>query len=154
MRKFFCIIWFFLSFITIKAQYQGPVPSIIEGYGADGEHSVSVVSFESPLWKERNVDVFYPGEITEPVPVIFFSHGYGGNDTTNYLSLLKHIASVGYAVVFSPYKTILSSNEERYNTLFEGFNKAVKDYSNIIDSTKVGFVGHSFGGGAIPEMAR
>jgi acetyl esterase/lipase len=51
-------------------------------------------------------------------------------------------------VVFVPYRTVDISVDHRYQTLWEGFIKAATDYPNIIDTQKVGFMGHSFGGGA------
>jgi Secretion system C-terminal sorting domain len=38
---------------------------------------------------------------------------------------------------------------ERYDILLHGFQLAARNYPNIIDTTRVGFTGHSFGGGAL-----
>lgn len=153
MKKLFTSISILLLLTNANAQYQGPVAPIESGYGADGEHGVSVVSFPSPLWPERDVTIFYPADLTEAVLTVFYSHGYGGSETSNCIELFHHIAKAGYAIVFSPYSKT-SSYEEIYNTLFEGFKKAVGNYPQIIDSSRVGFMGHSFGGGATPEMAK
>lgn len=51
--------------------------------------------------------------------------------------------------MFVPYQTIGVTVPDRYSNLLNGFIKAAHDYPNIIDTTKVGFVGHSFGGGAV-----
>ena len=144
----------FILSTNLFAQYEGSVPRITSGYGANGIHNVSVISFPSPLWSAKEIVIFYPSDIIEPVPVIFYSHGFRGNDTTYVRELYNHIASRGYALVYSPYKTYVTTNEERYNTLFEGFKKAIQDYPNILDSSRCGFIGHSFGGGATPEMAQ
>jgi len=140
-------------FFTANAQYEGPVPPIDTGYGSDGPHGESVVTFPSPLWPAEDVTITYPSDLTTPVPTIFFSHAWGLTDPAVYAELLDHIASWEYAVVFSPYKTTGASFAERYNILFEGFKTAVQDYPHILDSSRCGFVGHSFGGGATPEMA-
>jgi len=124
------------------------------GFGAIGTYSVSSISFQNSLVSNIDVSIFYPEDITEAVPTIFFSHGYGASDTTSYIELLHHATNVGYAIVFSPYLTTSTTIEERYNMLFDGFEKAVRDYPHIIDSTRVGFMGHSFGGGATPAMAQ
>ncbi len=134
------------------AQFEGPVPHISEGYGAEGPHGVATVSFPSPLWTTKDVTVYYPSDLTDPVPVIFYSHAWGLNDAGIYSDLLQHMASRGYAVVFSPYKTIGSTDEERYDILFEGFHEAVLEYPLLLDSSRCGFMGHSFGGGATPAM--
>lgn len=154
MKKLLIItIPILLLLANSNAQFQGPVAPIESGYGSDGIHGVAVISFPSPLWPDKEVAIFYPADLTEPVLTIFYSHGYGGSDTTNCIELFYHIAKAGDAIVFSPYNTT-STYEEIYNTLFEGFKKAVGNYPQIIDSSRVGFMGHSFGGGATPEMAQ
>jgi hypothetical protein len=82
------------------------------------------------------------------VPTIFYSHAFGGNDPNNISGFLNFVAKKGYAVVYVPYQTIGVTVQERYSNLLNGFTKAAQDYPTIIDTTKVGFVGHSFGGGA------
>jgi hypothetical protein len=42
---------------------------------------------------------------------------------------------------------------ELYQVLFDGFVAAANQYPNLIDTRKVGFAGHSFGGGATPSLA-
>lgn len=142
-----------LCLVTAQAAYQGPVPPPPSGYGAAGSCTVATVSFPSPFWQEQQVDLFYPKNVVLPVPAIFFSHGYGGTKSVYYQEMMTHLATRGYGAVFSPYKTLGATHEERYNMLFEGFKEAIHRYPHIIDSTRVGFAGHSFGGGATPAMA-
>lgn len=126
----------------------GPISRPTSGYGKDGSNDVATVSFPSPLYAGRYVTVFYPKGITSPRPVIFYSHPYGGEDSSYNLGLYNFIAKKGYVVVFAPYPTFGVTVEERYNTLWQSFTKAVVNYPGIIDTTKVAFMGHSFGGGA------
>ena len=100
------------------------------------------------MYAGKNVEVFYPAGITSPKPTIFYSHPYGGEESSYNIGLYEFIAKKGYVVVFAPYPTTGVSIDDRYNTLWQSFRKAVTDYPNIIDTTKVGFMGHSFGGGA------
>lgn len=130
------------------AQYTGSVPPISSGYGADGAHSVSVTTISNDHYFSHDISVFYPQGTTTPIPTIFFSHGYGASDTTFNIETLYHIASKGYVVVFVPYKTFGVTIPERYTTLFDGFTKAARNLTSIIDTTRIGFYGHSFGGGA------
>jgi hypothetical protein len=139
--------------LTLKAQYEGPVPPIGSGFGSDGPFSVSVNKIVNDHWLLNNIYVFYPEGTTNPVPTIFYSHGYGGNDTTYQIELLKHVASKGTTIVFVPYKTVGVDVAERYATLYDGFIKAARSLPTIIDTTRVGFFGHSFGGGATPGIA-
>lgn len=132
---------------------EGPVSRPSSGYGADGSYTVASVSFDSPTYSGKKVTLFYPKEATGPVPVIFYSHPFGGEEVSYNIGLYNFIAKKGYAVVFAPYPTTGSSQEGRYNTLWKSFLKAVNDYPNIIDTKKVGFMGHSFGAGASFSMA-
>lgn len=131
----------------------GPISRPASGYGADGNYAVAKVSFASPTYSGKYVDIFYPQGITSPVPTIFYSHPFGGEDSDYNIGLFNFIAKKGYAVVFAPYPTLGVSVDERYITLWESFKKAVTDYPSIISTTKVGFMGHSFGGGASFALA-
>ncbi|OOV18510.1 alpha/beta hydrolase [Flavobacterium sp. LM4] len=131
----------------------GPISRPASGYGADGTFSVAKISFASPAYEGKNVQIFYPQGITSPKPVIFYSHPYGGEESAYNIGLYEFIAKKGYVVVFAPYPTTGVTIDERYNTLWQSFKKAVTDYPEIIDTKKVGFMGHSFGGGASFSLA-
>ena len=132
---------------------EGPISRPASGYGADGTYQVANVSFPSPVYTGKNVTIFYPKGNTSPVPVIFYSHPYGGEESAYNIGLYDFIAKKGYAVVFAPYPTTGVSIDERYNTLWQSFKKAVTDYPQIIDTRKAAFMGHSFGGGASFALA-
>lgn len=149
MKHFFqFLILLFVSFSVNGQTYTGPIPKPTSGYGADGSYTVATQSFDNPNFSGHDIVIYYPMGITSPVPTIFYSHAFGGNDPNNISGFLNFVAKKGYAVVFVPYQTIGVSVADRYTNLLEGFTKAAHDYPNIIDTTKVGFVGHSFGAGA------
>lgn len=131
----------------------GPISRPQSGYGADGKYTVATISFPSPLYNGKNVTIFYPKEIGTARPTIFYSHPYGGEESSYNIGLYEFIAKKGYVVVFAPYPTTGVTIDERYSTLWESFKKAVTDYPNIIDTSKVGFMGHSFGAGASFALA-
>jgi hypothetical protein len=126
----------------------GPIARPASGYGSDGNYTVAKVSFASPTYSGKMVDIFYPQGITSPKPVIFFLHPYGGESSEYNIGLFNFVAKKGYVIVFAPYPTFGVSIDDRYNTLWQSFKKAATDYPNLIDTKKVGFMGHSFGGGA------
>jgi len=126
----------------------GPISRPASGYGADGTYKVAEIDFPNPEYAGTNATIFYPQGITTARPTIFFSHPYGGEDKEYNRGLYEFIAKKGYVVVFVPYRTIDVSVDHRYLTLWNGFMKAATDYPKIIDTKKVGFMGHSFGGGA------
>jgi hypothetical protein len=100
----------------------------------------------------QDVVVFVPRGTTSPRPTLMFAHGYGGFDVRFYAEILRHVASRGYVAVFVPYPITINF-PALYRTMDSGFVSAVRRYPQFIDSTRVGFMGHSFGGGAIPSIA-
>jgi len=131
------------------AQYSDPnVGKPTSGYGSDGTYTVASEAFNNANFNGQDIVIYHPQEITTPVPTIFYSHAYGGNNPLYIKGLTDFVAKKGYAFVFVPYQTTGVSVPMRYENLLEGFQKAARDYPNIIDTTRVGFMGHSFGGGA------
>lgn len=131
------------------AQYSDPnVGKPSSGYGSDGSYTVASEAFENVNFPGQNIVIFHPQEITTPVPTIFYSHGYGGNNPVYIKGLTDFVAKKGYALVFVPYQTTGVTVPARYQNLLEGFRKSARDYPNIIDTTRAAFMGHSFGGGA------
>lgn len=147
----FCLLALLsLSFFSANAQiYDDPnIPKPSSGYGAEGTHAIDSASFPNPNYAGQRVQVFYPTDVTGTVPTIFYNHAYGGYNSQNILGLLRFAARKGYAIVFVPYQTTGVTVEQRYDNLLTGFKMAARKYTNIIDTTRVGFLGYSFGGGA------
>ncbi|MDW8220200.1 MAG: alpha/beta hydrolase [Bacteroidota bacterium] len=143
--------------------YQGPIPRITSGFGADGMFQVDTVRFPAIGWDSastglplsgmaRNVEVWYPRGSTSPRPTLLFAHGFGGNNPNFYGELLRNCVSRGYTVVFVPYPVSINF-ASLYRTLDSGFTEAVRRFPMLIDSTRIGFAGHSFGAGALPSLA-
>lgn len=104
----------------------------------------------------RDVAIYRPSGQTN-VPVLFFSHAFGATDPRMYDDLFRMLASNGYAVVQVAYPIVAPKahgNADRYDCLWQGFQAAVAREGAVFDLTRVGFFGHSYGGGATPEMAR
>jgi len=150
-RKYaFLLFALFCQAMTLSAQYDDPnFPKPQSGYGADGPYPVEVTSFPSPDFPGETIEIFHPGGVTGAVPTLFFSHGFGGTFSGYVQGMLEFIARKGYAAVFVPYPTTGASIVERYDILLDGFRLAARTYPNLIDTTQVGFMGHSFGGGAL-----
>jgi hypothetical protein len=136
-----------------------PMPALGE-FGGAGPFSVAVNTFTNPIYPTASggdtlvVSVYHPtGPINPALPTIFFAHGYTtpiGN-ANNYLNILNNLASWGYNVVFSPYEGGASPNIPlRFDELATGFEAAVTNYN--LNTTRVGFAGHSYGGGFLPSM--
>ncbi len=137
---------------TASAACDVQIPAISSGYGADGPYKPNIESVGNPAFREP-VQVFLPTGAPGKRPVIFFSHGYGPGVWDVYKDLILHMVSMGEVVVFSGYPMIRASNDERYDDLWQGFKAAADKYADRMDLSRVGFMGHSFGGGATPAMA-
>ncbi|MDY6853753.1 MAG: hypothetical protein SWO11_03440 [Thermodesulfobacteriota bacterium] len=126
-------------------------------YGEAGPYTMVSETFENSKWslsrKGEPVTVFLPAELSEPVPVLFFSHGFGSTKWISYRTLVTHLVSKGLAVVYSPYPILSSSISKRYEIMWNGFKEATERYTTKFNLQKVGFLGHSFGAGAVPAMA-
>ncbi len=127
-------------------------------YGGAGPFAVTRQSIQHP---DPNVpapvSVFVPSNATpaDKRPVIFFAHGFGGFQYVVYEDLLRQLAGNGYIVVFAPFTSnLLTSNVIRYEQMWSGFQLAVAQFGSLMDLTRVGFAGHSYGAGAVPELTR
>jgi dienelactone hydrolase len=148
--------------LTIKAQAiactQLKVTTLPYDYGNFGRFAVTRQSIQHPNGNvPAPVSVFLPSNATAEnrLPVVFFAHGFGGFQYQVYEGLLQQLASNGYIVVFAPYTpNILTTNADRYEQMWTGFQLAVQQYGSVMDTTKIGFAGHSYGGGALPELTR
>jgi hypothetical protein len=127
-------------------------------YGGLGPHPVTRVSIQHPdPAVPAAVSVYLPSNasVSNRLPVIFFAHGFGGFAFSYYDALLRRIASNGYIVVFAPYSVnIFANHQTLYQQLWSGFQLAVAQYGSVMDTTRVGFAGHSYGAGAVPELTR
>lgn len=149
MKLVYTILAFLCIAINSFGQYNDPnYPKPTSGYGTDGSHSVGIISFANPGYPSKNIEIYYPSDILTKVPTIFYSHAFGGNNSANISGMLNFVAMKGYAIVYVPYQTTGVTVYDRYDNLLNGFQRAARDYPAIIDTTRVGFLGHSFGGGA------
>ncbi|HTH38092.1 MAG TPA: hypothetical protein VL572_09000, partial [Pyrinomonadaceae bacterium] len=124
-------------------------------YGSVGQFTVTRRTIMHPdATVPAPISVFLPSaaSTTNRVPVIFFTHANLSHDFRFYEGLLNQLASNGYIVVFAPTGSAIP-HLTRYQQYWTGFQLAVQQYSNVMDTTRVGFAGHSIGAGAVPEMA-
>jgi len=95
-------------------------------------------------------------------PAVFVAHGFGATDPATYQALLDHLVSVGNVVVYAAYDagdhdgdgdTDRSDLEESYRVVDEGIVAAVAATPRI-DLARVGWWGHSHGGGMVPWLVQ
>lgn len=134
--------------------YEGPVGLPTDAYGAPGPYVVERSSFANPDWPAQTVTVYSPVGAPGRRPVWFVAHGFGATDPEVYRELTKHLASHGAIVVYSAYTPLVGGRPDiAYSMMFDGFVAATKRWSEKMDTSRVGFVGHSYGGGAVPWLA-
>lgn len=146
---------FAISASCAKAADQPPCPAqpIAAGYGADGAYGVETAQLANPGDAGDEMTIFFPKGVKTPRPVVFFAHGFGPGRTDTYADLIQHMVSRGYVVVFSTYPMRGVTIDQRYDSLWQGFAAAAEQFGARMDLSRVAFVGHSFGGGAVPAMA-
>ena len=95
-------------------------------------------------------------------PAVFVAHGFGATDPATYQALLDHLVSVGNVVVYAAYDagdhdgdgdTDRSDLEESYRVVDDGIVAAVAATPRI-DLARVGWWGHSHGGGMVPWLVQ
>lgn len=126
-------------------------------YGSFGQFTVARLEISHPdTTVPAPISVFLPGNARAEsrVPVIFFVHAANSSNFRIYEGLLNQLASNGYIVVFAPaLSNATITHPARYQQYWTGFQLAVQQYGDFMDTSRVGFAGHSLGAGAVPEMA-
>ena len=122
-------------------------------YGKQGPFSITI---DTTKYNKKNIAIsFLPKGKPGPFPVIFFCHGINETNFNVYSGLIFHIVSKGFGLVYTPYKSIPTSNKllSTYEKLYSGFKAAVNTHKELFDTTAIGIVSHSYGGGATPYVA-
>ena len=125
-----------------------------EGFGARGSHGVERHAVAHPEWPALAVSVFMPAGVSEPVPLVVFGHANDVAGPDHYAALIEHVVSRGTALVFAPYMVGTGNHADRYAALRSGVAAAVAAHSARLDTARVGWIGHSYGAGALPHLAR
>jgi hypothetical protein len=152
MYKFATILLFFT--VSIQSQLFFKDPYVTERQSDNTPRSYFIDTI-----RDSNTEVssycFIPDNQYIKMPVIFFCHGINETDYKTYSGLINHIVSEGYVLIYAPYKTVPLNNKQQdvYESLYKRFTFAVRKHLQVIDTSKTGFVSHSFGAGATPYIS-
>ncbi len=126
-------------------------------YGAMGEHPVRKMIMPSP-WPDyaentaKNIALYFPSDVDGKKPTVFFVAGWGMGNPETYQGLLYFIASQGFNAVFVPGpSTPELGNKNILLTILDGVVDG--PWKAMIDTTKIGYAGHSSGAGMIFYLA-
>lgn len=146
-------IFTILFFIVITATAQSLYPTlqdqsggIADGYGSWGDYNtVQEATLDVP--GKGTITFFHPDTAPTQLGSIFFISGWG-RDVSTYQAFFHFLASQGYAVTHI-YNTNPGSIGNSYpNSVYMMEQVANVLYTDWIDTTKVGLMGHSYGAGA------
>lgn len=141
------------AFLCLACPPDAVVP-IDSGYGAPGKYAVRVDTLCGSRLAWRRMFAYMPQHAPEPRPLIVFFSGMGASEPSNYEPTLRHLASRGYCVLFPAYRLASFPCQGRtYRKMYRRMLKGVRMLGARVDTTRIGFVGHSFGAGAIPAFA-
>ncbi len=99
------------------------------------------------------VDLYTPANMAGPRPTVFFISGWRHYFSEQYYSLLYFIAGQGFNAVFVSYDETNGASENHIKNILQTVVADPK-FSHLIDTSKVGFMGHSMGAGILFDLAR
>lgn len=142
------------------------VPGAVD-LAAAGPCGQEASSFANPLESANLVHVFAPtGSVAAPLtggtcddaarPVLFFAHGHMANHPELFVDLIGHFVSQGHILVFAEYRGLdaIDLDGDAYPIVDAGFAAATEQAVIVErgDLSRVGFMGHSMGGGMVPYL--
>src|SRR5512133_163233 len=128
------------------------------GFGADGSYHVKVDSIVKKQDDFSPVYFFRPDTVTtKKWPVVVLLHGYTGQDYTFFEPYISHLASRGLAVLYPTYPKLpvassTSRVDEKLTIIKSGIELLYERFGDMLDTTRVGVQGQSFGGGMVPAI--
>jgi len=130
-------LFFHNSTSNVEATYAFTVT-----YGVGGSHDVSTYTEVD----NGNSIVYFPSDIVHmpKTPLLFFAPGFQSQNHNSYKSLLTFIASHGYSVI---YAKDYYGDPDTFISRFEKMLDANNDVLPYVDTTRIGVIGHSSGGG-------
>ncbi|MFW0785794.1 hypothetical protein AAFP35_14870 [Gordonia sp. CPCC 206044] len=140
-------------------------PDQVQMGAASGPCSVMARQMPNPAMPSQPIHVFVPaGPGKTPLtgdrcnsahrPAVVISHGFGAITPDAYKGLIEHLVSVGNIVVFPVYP--LGTNTKQFEDSYRRFDAGVVAAlaATRADTSRLGFWGHSFGGGMVPYLVR
>ncbi len=125
------------------------ITALTTGYGRFGKYRVETKSIANTQYNDKpeyqalhlQTTLYYPVDAPTPRPTLFFYSGYHIYHDDAYKALLYFVASKGYNIIF------MTCPDVELRNLIPLTQDALDAFRADIDTTKVGFLGHSMGAG-------
>jgi dienelactone hydrolase len=126
-----------------------------DGSSGSGLPLITVDTVRHPASRTIALFIFRSSRAEQKSPCVLFCPAYGADNPAEYIGFINHITANGAVVLFPTYEAQLFTRRTievglRTDEIFALASKAVK---NSIDTTRIGFVGHSYGAGIIPAIS-
>lgn len=141
----------------------GP-PQPTTGLGAEGPCTQTSTSTANPNAAGQTIAVYQPGgsgatpnmggvcdDASRPVVVVV--HGLAAGSAGLYADIINHLVSTGNVVIFATYNTDATNFVASYQQEDAALVTAATSLPRG-DLSRLGMIGHSMGGGAIPYLAQ
>ncbi len=135
----------------MAATHLGPIASPSSGYGSWGSQVVApptVFSFNTQGY-DNQISIYHPEAVLAPAASIFFAPGWNVS-CEGYGELLRFLASKGYTAVCDDYVENVGLIGAQLNSAFA---EAAARYPALIDTSRIGLMGHSSGAGLLTSVA-
>lgn len=151
MKNHFLLLILLIPFYTLFAQTEytnlnDQSGGISTGYGSWGTHNIVTENVINDVANDGVITFYHTNTAPTQRPTIFFNSGWGMYANT-YEKLFYFLVSQGYSVVHVN-NTNPGNIASSYQNTLNMFVESTQTYSDWIDTTQVGLMGHSYGGGA------
>jgi acetyl esterase/lipase len=119
--------------------------------------TVSVIAdtIRDPASQRIALYTFRPSGATAALPCVLFCPAYGADNPIEYQGFINRIAHCGALVVFPTYagRSFTRRSVEIGLRTDEVFGLLSRVVRSSIDTSRIGFIGHSYGAGILPSIA-
>jgi len=132
------------------------IAPVDSGFGAPGTYKIVVDTFPAPVVSPRSRLYVFRPDTREKAPCILFCPKYGSENPAEYSGMITYLASKGFVVVYPPYRAqVFTRKSIEVTTLTdEMFGIVAGVIRPYIDTTRIGFIGHSYGAGIVPGVTK
>jgi hypothetical protein len=151
--KIYRVLYLSIMFTMQLRAMPCPPALATPGFGIDGSYTMVADTFESAEWKKTFY--FFRPDCDSAFPLLLLCPGFNADGPREYEELIRHWVSRGNSVLYVPARraTLTRNKLVKYDLGMSGICEAVHGWKQA-DTTRVGIIGHGYGGGATPALMR